>query len=308
MQDRVEKCLVVRVTGGEVWVDLGGQLVPCALRGRMRRGDGTRVVAGDRVTVTLPAREGETGAIEAVEKRASLLSRYVDRAESERPIVANVDELFVVATLTSPPLRHAFVDRLLASAERGGVSSAVVLNKVDLCDAGEVAAFAAVYTACGYPVLATSARTGEGSEALARRLGGGVYAFAGASGVGKSSLLMRLDPRLDLKTRELGERTGRGRHTTTFSQLYRFSGGWLADTPGAQTFGFPGREALELVRCFPEFAGPGGDCRFSPCTHSHEPGCGVKAAVERGKVPVTRHESFLQILGEIEERRRRRAR
>jgi len=308
MQGPVEKGLVVRVTGGEVWVDLAGRLVPCALRGRMRHGDGTRVVAGDRVTVTPPARAGEAGAIEAVGERASLLSRYVERVEGERPIVANVDELFVVATLTSPPLQHAFVDRLLASAEQGGVRSAVVLNKLDLCRAEEVEAFTSVYTAGGYPVLATSAHTGEGTEALARRLGGGVYAFVGASGVGKTSLLMRLDPRLDLKTRELGERTGRGRHTTTFSQLYRFSGGWLADTPGAQTFGFPGSDALDLVRCFPEFAEPGARCRFHPCTHSHEPGCGVKAAAESGAVPATRYQSYLQILGEIEERRRRRAR
>jgi len=308
MQGRVENCLVVRVTGGEVWVDLGGLLVPCALRGRMRQGGRAPVVAGDRVTVQPPAREGETGAIEAVAERASLLSRYVERSGGERPIVANIDTLFVVATLTSPPLRHAFVDRVLAAAAFGRVGAAVILNKRDLVKAGAAAAFAAVYTACGYPVLATSAQTGEGVDALAERMGEGVYAFAGASGVGKSSLLMRLDPSLDLKTRTLGERTERGRHTTTYSQLYPFRGGWLADTPGAQTFGFPGHDGLELARCFPEFAEPATACRFRPCTHTHEPDCGVKAAVERGDIPASRHESFRQILGEIEERRRRRPR
>jgi ribosome biogenesis GTPase len=134
-----------------------------------------------------------------------------------------------------------------------------------------------------------------------------VYAFAGESGVGKTSLLMRIDPKLDLKVRDVGDKTGRGRHTTTYSQLYPFRGGYLADTPGVQKFAFPGTDGDELAACFPEFAAHA-DCKFSPCTHSHEPQCGVKAALEAGLIPPSRHASYLHLLEEIEEREKRRQR
>jgi ribosome biogenesis GTPase len=146
-----------------------------------------------------------------------------------------------------------------------------------------------------------------GIDALSAAVGRGVYAFVGESGVGKSSLLMRIDPALDLKVREVGDRTGRGRHTTTFSQLYPFGDGYLADTPGVQTFGFPGDDTDELRDCFPEFA-PHTDCRFHPCSHSHEPGCGVKDAVERGDIAPSRYQSYLHLLEEVGERARRRPR
>lgn len=310
MQDDLTTGLVVRVTGGEIWVDVGPAVVPCHLRGRFRRSAGFATAAGDRVRIQPPQRDGEAGTIEAVEERDSWLSRYNEREGGERLIVANMEALFVVAALASPPLRLEFIDRVLVAAERGHVPARVIANKTDLAvdeAAGALESLESIYGASGYEVMRTSAATGEGVEAIEAMIERGVYAFVGESGVGKSSLLMRLDPDLDLKVREVGDRTGRGRHTTAFSQLYPFRGGYLADTPGVQTFGFPGEDPDEVRLCFPEFDAHA-ECRFQGCTHSHEPGCGVKDAVESGTIPTSRYESYIHLLDEVRARRKRRQR
>ncbi|HEU4929257.1 MAG TPA: ribosome small subunit-dependent GTPase A [Candidatus Krumholzibacteria bacterium] len=299
MQDRLENGLVIRVTGGDVWVLVGSEVVACSLRGRLRvKKDALQVVAGDRVVARRdPGGSGVT--LENVLPRASHLSRWVERGGVARAIVANVERLFVVASLAEPPLRPVFVDRMLAAGEWGRAPLALVLNKSDLAPADDIESWAAVYRACDYPVYPTCARTGQGLDALQTLLGKGVYAFVGESGVGKSSLLNRLDPAAEHITREVAERTGRGRHTTSSSELFPFRDGFLADTPGMQTFGFPGRDERELAACFPDIAAHEGDCRFDPCTHSHEPGCAIKAAVEAGTLAVSRHRSYLAILEEI---------
>lgn len=306
MQDELKKGLVIRVTGSEVWVDVGGRLVTSMLRGRFRlEGKTSQVVAGDRVSVAFASQPGAMAVIEEIQPRSSWIARYFGRDHSERVMVANIDTLFMVATLKSPPVHYDFIDRVLVSAERGNVPACVTLNKSDLLDPEHVAAFREIYESVGYPVIVTSALDGSGVGQIEQRLTGGVYAFVGESGVGKSSLLMRIDPGLDLKVRELGNKSGRGRHTTTYSQLYGIEGGFLADTPGVQSFGFPGADKLELPDCFPEFARFQDQCRFNPCTHSHEPDCGIKAALERGEVQATRHRSYLNILAEVEERKKR---
>jgi ribosome biogenesis GTPase len=250
-------------------------------------------------------RDGEAWAIEELTPRESWLSRYIERGGVERVIVANVDRLYVVATLVYPRVHYDFIDRVLVSAERGGVRAGVVLNKIDLVDREDSDCFAALYSSCGYPVLRTSALSGEGVDGVAEELGEGVYAFVGESGVGKSSLLMSIDPGLDLKVREVGNKSRRGRHATTFSQLYPFGEGYLVDTPGVQTFAFPGTDKTEVSDCFPEFARHTATCRFHPCTHSHEPDCGVKRALEAGEIQSTRHRSYLNILREVEARDKR---
>jgi ribosome biogenesis GTPase len=307
MQANLEEALVVRVTGGEVWVVReDGTVAACVLRGRHRIKDRDfQVVAGDRVDVRPPRHQGDAWSIEEIRPRESRLSRHVARSGKERLIVANVERVYVVATLIDPPIFYDFVDRVLVSAEWGGVQAAVVLNKIDLVAREDADSFSGLYRSCGYPVLQTSAQRGDGVEGLSGELGEGVYAFVGASGVGKSSLLMSVDPGLDLKVREIGPKTGRGRHTTTFSQLYKFGRGYLADTPGIQTFGYPGAEANELAGCFPDFEPHAGECRFHPCTHSHEPDCGVKRAVEDGTIAASRHKSYTNILAEVENRSKR---
>lgn len=287
-------------------MEVEGRVIPCVLRGRLKvKETDFRLAAGDRVSVKLPDRADAAGTIEALEPRTSWLARYVGRDASARVIVANVETLFVVTTMTSPPIHYDFIDRVLVAAERGEVRSSIVLNKIDLVDEEKTRDVVSTYVSCGYSVNRTSALTGEGVDRLSDQIGEGVYAFVGESGVGKSSLLMKIDPGLDLKVRTLGGKTGRGRHTTAYSQLFRFGRGYLADTPGIQTFGFPGDDKTELPGCFPEFAAHEGGCRFSPCTHSHEPECGVKDALDSGAIHRSRYRSYLNILAEVEERERR---
>lgn len=301
MQERLENGLVVRVTGGEVWVRIGQETVACSQRGRSRvRESALAVVAGDRVTVLRES--AGVGSLEEVLPRTSWLSRYIDRDGSERVVVANIDRLFVVAATADPPLRYGFVDRVLAAAEWGHIRPCIVINKMDLAEPGQWEELRAAYAPSLYELIPTCAETGEGMAELTGRLGDGVYAFAGESGVGKSSLLNQLDPELDLVVDDVAEKTGRGRHTTTNSQLFRFRDGFLADTPGMQTFSFPGTDEYEVVRCFPDIRHIEGPCRYNPCTHSHEPGCRVKEAVEQERIPASRYQSYLDILTGIRER------
>lgn len=309
MQEPLENGLVVRVTGGEVRVRVRGGTIPCALRGRLRaHGETPQVVAGDRVKVRIDA--SGVASLEELLPRSSWLSRRVERGGGVRMVVANVDRLFAVVSVADPPLRTGFLDRVLAAAEWGRIPPCIILNKIDLAaSAGAkvaVDAFRLCYEPAGYEVLPTCASTGRGVEAVEARLEDGVYAFVGESGVGKTSLVNRLDPSLDLRVQEIGERTGRGRHTTTNSQLFSFRGGFLADTPGMQTFTFPGDDPAELAACFPEFARVAGACRFHPCTHSHEPGCAVKSAAECGELSASRHRSYLDILDGVRARAKQR--
>ncbi len=301
MLDQHENGLVIRVTGGDVWVQVAGTVLACSLRGRFRvKEKSLQVVAGDRVIVRRDASGG--GALEEVLPRESWLSRHADRAREGRLIVANVERLFVVASLDEPPPHPEFVNRVLAAAAWGHIPAVVVLNKMDLGRKGEAEAFRSVYRGAGYEVIDTCAVTGQGVDALAARVGGGVYAFAGESGVGKSSLLNRLDPDLDLDVREVGERTGRGRHTTAYSQLFPFRDGFLADTPGMQTFRFPGDDERGVAECFPEIARVENRCRFDPCSHTHEPGCAVKTAMEAGDIDESRYASYVEIVRDLRER------
>ncbi len=299
---------IVRVTGGEVWVDVGGELVSCVLRGRLRRHERSlQVAAGDHVIMVQG--KGDVGTIEKVLPRSSWLSRYIEgKASGERLIVANIDMLLVVATLRAPPANYGFIDRVLVAAEWGQVNACVCLNKTDLVEEPrEIEQFTEIYSSCGYTVLHTSAETGDGVEALEKMLKGGIYAFVGESGVGKSSLLMKMDQALDLKVRSIGEKSGRGRHATTYSQLFPIRGGYVADTPGIQTFGFPGAEREAVSSCFPEFREPEEECFFRPCSHSHEPNCSVKAALDEGRIHRSRYESYLAILSEVESRIKRKS-
>jgi ribosome biogenesis GTPase len=304
MQERLENGLVVRVTGGEVWVRVGVETLACSLRGRFRvRESAVPVVAGDRVTIRRDATSGAT--LESMLPRTSWLSRHVERGATERVVVANIECLFVVVAAVDPPLRTGFLDRVLASAEWGHVPPCIVFNKMDLAEPGQFRALTETYAPSLYDVVETCAVTGRGVEGLSRRIGPGVYAFVGESGVGKSSILNRLDPDLELVVDDVTEKTGRGRHTTTNSQLFPFRDGYLADTPGMQTFSFPGTDEVALAGCFPEIANIDESCRFNPCTHSHEPGCAVKTAVAEGRIPRSRYQSYLDIMAGVREREKK---
>lgn len=276
--------------------------VECSLRGKLKRGGrkGDRVVIGDLVTVG--AGSGGARVIEAVRPRRSWLARKPSWSRVDRVVAANLDRLLVVVSVGDPPPSRFVIDRMLVRGESGGMACQLVLNKVDLPGCAPVVAeLMRAYRAAGYPVLPTSALTGAGIEAFRAVIEAGSSALAGPSGAGKSSLLNRVERGLDLRTRPVGRRSRAGRHTTVSSRLIALSGGGqVADTPGFSDVGAGGVEAAALGACFPEFRPFLGHCHFNDCTHIHEPGCAVVAAVAAGHIEQERYESYQTILEELD--------
>ncbi|MEW5700848.1 MAG: ribosome small subunit-dependent GTPase A [Candidatus Zixiibacteriota bacterium] len=270
----------------------------CGLRGRMRISGAkthTPVAVGDRVQVTVE--DPPYGVIDSVHPRVNKLSRPdVLKPEWEQVLVANCDQLIAVASLARPRLKFGAVDRLLLVAEKTGLDGAVVLNKIDLVEphGGERARH--VYNKAGYPVVVTSALTGEGLPQLREVVQLKVSIFAGHSGVGKSSLLNALEPGLGLRTREVSEATERGTHTTTSIELHPLGfGGYIADTPGLRAIGLWDLTAEELPGLYRDFRPYLGQCRFGNCLHVGEPDCAIREAVAGGSISTERYEGYLRI-------------
>jgi ribosome biogenesis GTPase len=258
--------------------------------------DSTLVAVGDRVLVD-PAQE-LIAEVQPRENRISRASKIHD--EIEQVIVANVDQLLVVASVCDPYLKPGVLDRYLLAAEAYHISSIIVLNKVDLDPAGEWQEIAKIYRAAGYPVLECSAESRAGLDMLRDTLTDRVSVLSGQSGVGKSSLLNALDPELELPVGEIMQGARKGRHTTTHSRLIAFRfGGWVADTPGIKEFRLWGMDEAEVAALYPEFRVHAGECHFHNCSHTHEPDCAVKQAVEDGIVSMLRYRNYLQVLEQL---------
>jgi ribosome biogenesis GTPase len=291
---------------GDVWGSTGGVYrvhlddgseVEAFLRGRLKREVlvGDRVVVGDRVRVVIDDRgDEEVWTIEEVAPRRTRIVRRSGPGRKAKAVAANLDRLVVVASVRAPEPRLEIVDRFLVLAEVDQVPAVLVLNKVDLPGAAESAReLEALYRAVGYPVIRTSAETGEGISELAELLASGTSALVGPSGVGKSTLLNAIQPGLALRTGEVSKRQGRGRHTTVSSRLIPLEGGGLvADTPGFGEVGLWGLGEAEVERCFPDIALHASGCRFRGCRHAEEPDCAVKEAVAAGEVAPSRLASF----------------
>ena len=279
------------------------KLFPAVLRGKIRlKGSSITnpIAVGDRVEY-IP--DGDTAVItEVLPRRNYLIRRSTNLSRQAHIIAANLDRAYVVVSLYFPEVKLPFLDRILVTCELYGIPATIVLSKTDMyreIAAEEIAHFRAVYEGAGYPVLETSVRTGEGIEALREACKGHVNLFSGESGVGKSSLIKALDPSLDPKVGAISAAHLQGKHTTSLYEMYPLSsGGYVIDSPGIRGFGLVDVEKEEIARYFPEMLRASEGCRFTPCTHTHEPGCAVKAAVDAGLIPPERYNSYLGMLEE----------
>ena len=288
---------------------------PAVLKGkiRLRNNESTNPVAvGDRVrfesatdSLSDISLKNPAQISEVLDRKNYLIRKSTNLSRQSHVIAANVDMAFAVVSLYFPEIKLPFLDRMLVTCEVYGIPVTIVLNKVDLYreEAPQaVADFIDIYTNAGYRVVCASARTGEGVDELRSLTCGNVCLFSGESGVGKSSLIKALDPSLDPKIGRISDVHLQGKHTTSLYEMYRLrTGGWVIDTPGLRGFGLVNLEKEEISRYFPEMLKISEDCRFTPCTHTHEPGCAVKEAVEDGRISPERYSSYL---GMIEEDRK----
>ena len=284
------------------------ELFPAVLRGKVRleRSGATNPVAvGDRVRYELdgPADEEHPAVITEILPRDNyIIRRSTNLSRQSHVIAANLDQAVIVVSLLFPEIKLPFLDRILVTCEVYKIPVLIALNKVDLYreELPEmVAGFRRIYEGAGYPVLEVSARTGEGVDALRERCRGRINLFSGESGAGKSSLIKALDPSLDPKIGKISAAHLQGKHTTSLYEMYRLaSGGFVIDTPGLRGFGLVDLEKEEISKYFPEMLREMDDCRFVPCTHTHEPGCAVKAAVDAGRISAERYNSYLGMLEE----------
>lgn len=305
--------VVIRAGAGACRVADGDVVRLCRVRGRLKQGRQVAqnvVVVGDRVLVSaLPAAAQDaepTGVVEEVLPRRNRISRQAARRAGgglEQVLIANLDQVVAVQSVADPAPQTGFVDRLLVAATSFNVPAVLCLNKCDLDDALAADPRWDYYATLGVEMLRTSARTGAGIEALGARLRSRISIFLGASGVGKSTLLNAVQPGLRLRTTEVTERTGLGRHTTTHTELFPLrDGGFIADSPGLRGFDPWDIAPADLRDHFPDFAAPGAACRFRSCLHRDEPDCGVKRAVATGEIPGWRHDAYLDLLRDLADR------
>ena len=291
------KGLVVKNTGS--WYTVltdDGQLLQCKVKGNFRL-KGIRstnpVAVGDRVTVD----EGKW-IVDIEDRRNYIIRKSINLSKQSHIIAANVDQAFLVVTVNYPQTSTTFIDRFLASAEAYRVPVVLIFNKSDLLEADEQRyqqMLITLYETIGYECRVISAGKGDGVEAL------------GNSGVGKSTLINRLVPTANLRTSEISDAHNTGQHTTTFSEMISLDGGWLIDTPGIKGFGTFDMEPEELTSYFKEIFHFSKDCRFSNCTHTHEPGCAVLKALEDHYIAQSRYQSYLSMLEDKDDSKYREA-
>ena len=293
------KGLVIKNTGS--WYGVltdDGQLLECKVKGNFRI-KGIRstnpVAVGDRVTV------GEGNWIVAIEDRRNyIIRKSINLSKQSHILAANVDQALLVVTVVNPQTSTTFIDRFLASAEAYRVPVILVFNKTDLLDDDlrrYQEALVHLYHTIGYTCLQISATTGSGIDDIRPLLEGKITLLSGNSGVGKSTLINRLVPDANLRTGEISDAHNTGQHTTTFSEMIPLeSSGWVIDTPGIKGFGTFDMEPEELTSYFKEIFRFSKDCRFSNCTHTHEPGCAVLKALEDHYIAESRYQSYLSML------------
>ena len=264
-----------------------------------------RPVAGDRVAFTIHSEVVQNrdyqGVIQSIEPRTSLVERLEPGGRKPRRLVANLDTLVVGASVGAPPLKPGLIDRYLVCAHHWKLDTLIIFNKWELAEEIDLL-YVRLYEALGYRCIMASAKEKIELDTIRNTLTGRSSAFLGHSGVGKSSLLNELFPGAELATGMLSAQAQRGCHTTTASRLLPFEqGGFIIDTPGVREFGIYGIPSQELGHCFPEFESFASQCRFQPCSHTHEPNCAVRQAVEDDELAAFRYQAYLKMYAEIRE-------
>ena len=305
--------LVIKNTGSWYTVRTDdGQLIESKVKGNFRL-KGIRstnpIAVGDRVSLILNS-EGTAFITEIEDRRNYIIRKSINLSKQSHIIAANVDQALLLVTVTHPQTSTTFIDRFLASAEAYRVPVILVFNKTDILDAEALhlqQMLITLYENIGYECRSISAETGDGVDDLRPLLVGKITLLSGNSGVGKSTLINRLIPGVNLRTAEISDAHQTGQHTTTFSEMIPMGSGWLIDTPGIKGFGTFDMEPEELTSYFRDIFQFSKDCRFSNCTHTHEPGCAVLQAIENHYIAQSRYQSYLSMLNDKDESKYREA-
>lgn len=307
----MEQGTVVKSTGSWYQVRFdSGEVLSCRIVGKFRLEEEkltNPVAVGDRVEVTLEEGEEKTAIIRNILPRKNYVVRQSPRKKHELHLLAsNVDQAIVLVTIIHPNLKIGFIDRFLLMTEPYGIPTTIVLNKADLYTGEEMEIYGGLkglYGRIGYQTMLTSAVDGTGLEELRSLLKGKVTLIGGQSGVGKSTLINKIQPQLDLRTGEISGYSGKGQHTTTFAEMFDLDfGGSIIDTPGIKTLSFNNLEPMDVAHNFREFFERSENCRFGgACLHRNEPGCAVKEAIEKGEISELRYDNYRIILEEIED-------
>ncbi len=300
--------LVMRATGSWYEVLHEGEVLRCRMRGKLRlRGvrSTNPVVVGDMVHCEC-GEDGEWVIVDIAPRRNYIIRRASNLSKESHIIASNIDRAMLVVTLVEPVTAVEFIDRFLVTCEAYKVPVTILLAKIDLLQESPemVEQFHRIYEGAGYEVIDISATQGIGVERVKEKLIGKTTLLSGNSGVGKSTLIGAIDPTIDIRTGEISDSFHKGKHTTTFSTMYRVADGYIIDTPGVKGFGLIDIDDKELWHYFPEMISRAGECKFFNCTHTHEPHCAVMEAVKREEIAFSRYESYLKILDEDDKYRK----
>ena len=298
----------MRATGSWYEVLHEGEILRCRMRGKLRlRGvrSTNPVVVGDTVHCE-SGEDGEWVIVDIAPRRNYIIRRASNLSKESHIIASNIDRAMLVVTLVEPVTATEFIDRFLVTCEAYKVPVTILLAKIDLLQESPemVEQFHRIYEAAGYEVIDISATNGIGVERIKEMLAGKTTLLSGNSGVGKSTLIGAIDPTIEIRTGEISDSFHKGKHTTTFSTMYRIADGFIIDTPGVQGFGLIDIDDKELWHYFPEMISRAGECKFFNCTHTHEPHCAVIEAVKREEIAFSRYESYLKILDEDDKYRK----
>lgn len=281
--------IIVKLLGGFYYVETENGIIECKARGIFRK-KGLSPVVGDKVEISIP-KDGYSSIDKILPRKNKIV----------RPAIANIDKLVIVSSVCEPEPNLFIIDKMTATAVNKDIEPVIVFSKTDLKPADKLQE---IYKTSGIRTIAFSSKTGEGTAEVKQLLNNSVVAFTGNSGVGKSSLLNRLFPELNIETGDISKKLGRGRHTTRSVELYKTDGGYVADTPGFSTVDLERYELInkdDLANCFPEFEDYINMCKFTSCAHICEKGCAVLQAVDNGEINKSRHNSYVEMYNEVKD-------